>query len=720
VKLPSLSLKAKVINSFFIVVFISLISMGLAGYFNSKDLIQNSITSSHSVKISSKLRDIENHLKTIKDDLNFMTNLPAVAGSIRARDNDGIDKTTNSSYNQWISRFNNGIKSLMVIRPTYESVSLFDEEGYELARVGKTKEDGLHIFSIDDLLEEVSDAYFERSLKLKRNEVYASTFTFIKDNEGKVVKPKRAILNTSMNVRDPSEKVRGFVLIKIKASSLFSGIGRAAEEGANYYVLNSNGYFLHHTNIEKQFGHLEKEKKDKTVKMEFLLTDEVEKQLQSYNANFEFNKSILFSKSIKFGDNSWRIFGSLPLSFIDSKLTNMIILFSTVILVALVFSIAIAYFISNSISKSLISVTSDMAIESEKVSEVSTNIASNSDEISRSVTTQAEAIEQTSASLEEITQMNRSNLSNVSKSIEQANNSKEIAINGQKVITNMIETMKQITQSINQLRKQIDENSTDMEEIKNMISEISLKTQMINEIVFQTKLLSFNASVEAARAGEHGRGFAVVAEEVGKLANSSGAASKEISELITNSVKKVEMIVENSSNKMNALFSEGEAKVLEGSNMSKECGDVLESIVSHANGVVENISTISRQVEEQTQGVDGIGQAMIQLEEGTTQNSEIAKNGVESVKVLEEQSVILEKITAVLEKQVYGKSKKEAPAVEQESKAHASKKSFKQNILNFKFDMNNIFRKTKKDETMAGNHSDKEEIDKNNSNKKVS
>ncbi|MBC7465119.1 MAG: hypothetical protein H7256_03945 [Bdellovibrio sp.] len=50
------------------------------------------------------------------------------------------------------------------------------------------------------------------------------------------------------------------------------------------------------------------------------------------------------------------------------------------------------------------------------------------------------------------------------------------------------------------------------------MEEIGNKTKVINDIVFQTKLLSFNASVEAARAGEHGKGFAVVAEEVGKLA----------------------------------------------------------------------------------------------------------------------------------------------------------------------------------------------------------
>jgi hypothetical protein len=78
------------------------------------------------------------------------------------------------------------------------------------------------------------------------------------------------------------------------------------------------------------------------------------------------------------------------------------------------------------------------------------------------------------------------------------------------------------------------EGNRKISEIVELVKEIGNKTKVINDIVFQTKLLSFNASVEAARAGEHGKGFAVVAEEVGNLASMSGQASKEISALLEN------------------------------------------------------------------------------------------------------------------------------------------------------------------------------------------
>ena len=84
----------------------------------------------------------------------------------------------------------------------------------------------------------------------------------------------------------------------------------------------------------------------------------------------------------------------------------------------------------------------------------------------------------------------------------------------------------------------ISESTEDLDSINNSIRGIQ-KTQVINDIVFQTQLLSFNASIEAAKAGVHGKGFSVVAEEVGKLAVLSGTAASEISEILKESSKTI-------------------------------------------------------------------------------------------------------------------------------------------------------------------------------------
>ena len=103
---------------------------------------------------------------------------------------------------------------------------------------------------------------------------------------------------------------------------------------------------------------------------------------------------------------------------------------------------------------------------------------------------------------------------------------------GHKVIHDMTSAMNTLANTSNQLQN-----------ISGIFSKISSEANVINDIVFKTQLLSFNAFLEAARAGQHGSGFAVVAEEVGNLADSSGKAAKEIRSLLVDSQSNVEDIL---------------------------------------------------------------------------------------------------------------------------------------------------------------------------------
>ncbi|MCX7978832.1 MAG: methyl-accepting chemotaxis protein, partial [Bdellovibrionaceae bacterium] len=96
----------------------------------------------------------------------------------------------------------------------------------------------------------------------------------------------------------------------------------------------------------------------------------------------------------------------------------------------------------------------------------------------------------------------------------------------------MVGTSEQIKVSAQKFSEDMHGSIQELEAAMGVIRQVAKKTEVINEIVFQTKLLSFNASVEAARAGEAGKGFAVVAEEVGKLAKMSGDAATEISQIV--------------------------------------------------------------------------------------------------------------------------------------------------------------------------------------------
>lgn len=138
---------------------------------------------------------------------------------------------------------------------------------------------------------------------------------------------------------------------------------------------------------------------------------------------------------------------------------------------------------------------------------------------------------------------------------------------------------------------------------------------VIDSIAFQTNILALNAAVEAARAGEQGRGFAVVAQEVRTLAHRSANAAKEIKELISDSVSKVES---------------GTAQVAG----ARQTIDMVVEEIQRVASVMNDISSAS---EEQSTGIDQVCQAVMQMDQVTQQNAALVEESAaasESMKVM--------------------------------------------------------------------------------------
>jgi methyl-accepting chemotaxis protein len=195
-----------------------------------------------------------------------------------------------------------------------------------------------------------------------------------------------------------------------------------------------------------------------------------------------------------------------------------------------------------------------------------------------------------------------------------------------------------ISKSTEEFIQEISKSNDQYGEILNLIKDIAAKTQVINDIVFQTKLLSFNASVEAARAGDNGKGFAVVAEEVGNLASMSGKAATEISQLLENSLSQVDHIIQTTKSTSNLLAKKSHDKVTSGVLRARECIDSLNQIqltISKLNEMIEEISVASK---EQSVGVQEINRALNEMDQVTQSNSQVANEGGEYAKLLQIQS----------------------------------------------------------------------------------
>lgn len=160
-----------------------------------------------------------------------------------------------------------------------------------------------------------------------------------------------------------------------------------------------------------------------------------------------------------------------------------------------------------------------------------------------------------------------------------------------------------------------------MELINNSSEEIAEIVKVISEIAGQTNLLAFNAAIEAARAGEHGLGFSVVADEVRKLAERSSQATKDISKLINESVK----------------------RVAQGGEISKEAANSFRRIVDGVGKTTQAISEISVAAQEQQVAAKDVAQAIQQVADATEKSataSDVISNataelasGAESLKV---------------------------------------------------------------------------------------
>lgn len=321
------------------------------------------------------------------------------------------------------------------------------------------------------------------------------------------------------------------------------------------------------------------------------------------------------------------------------KIENMSIL---LFLVTALVSILLSYIFSKKISFNINNIANKLKINSSSLAQSSNLIANTSHNLSKSAIEQASSLQQTVSSMDEINSMIDKNSDAANSSTTFSKKSNTVALKGKQTVTEMISSINEISSATNEIASEMQKNSEDINNILTVISNIGEKTKIINDIVFQTKLLSFNASVEAARAGEHGKGFSVVAEEVGKLAQMSGKASEEIGQLLEQSIGQVKAVVDSTKNKVQILTSSSKSKVDLGNQKALECGIVLDEILENVVAVNNLINEIAVASNEQSMGVREISKAMQELDHATHENTTIAKESANISSQLKQEASSLE------------------------------------------------------------------------------
>lgn len=321
--------------------------------------------------------------------------------------------------------------------------------------------------------------------------------------------------------------------------------------------------------------------------------------------------------------------------------------------------------VSRAISKKLTLLADHLTQSSNQVSVAASSVSANGNKLASASTEQAAALQETVSAIEEISSMIAKNTENAKLSQTTASSSLTTAHAGHKLVEQLVHEVEEIERSTFELVDSVDQGNQEIGHIVSMISVIEQKTKIINDIVFQTKLLSFNASVEAARAGESGKGFAVVAEEVGNLAQTSGNAAKEIGDLLTSSIQRVQEIVAKSRESSSKQASTSKERVKRGLEVAKGCGESLSKILEEVKKVEHMAHEIATASQEQATGVSEVTKAMRQLDQVTQENASVSTSSAGSSEQLnrlaEKMKTLVDELYSTVQGSDLGATGREAP-----------------------------------------------------------
>lgn len=242
---------------------------------------------------------------------------------------------------------------------------------------------------------------------------------------------------------------------------------------------------------------------------------------------------------------------------------------------------------------------SEIRESASQVGAGSNQVAIASQSLAQGSTEQASALQQVTASIDDITEKTKVNAENAANANQLVRKTKENAEEGNQEMAQMVSAMHDINESSENISKII---------------------KTIDDIAFQTNILALNAAVEAARAGEHGKGFAVVAEEVRNLAAKSAEAASETAEMIEDSIQKVQ----------------------NGSELAERTEKMLVEISAAVDNTVNLIEEIASASGDQASALSQIVQAVNQVSQVVQQNSATSEQCAAASEELSNQAKNLE------------------------------------------------------------------------------
>ncbi|MGB8686443.1 MAG: methyl-accepting chemotaxis protein [Microcoleus sp.] len=591
----------------------TLIPVSIVGWYgisSSTAALQNLALITLSDSVNSSANQMINKFENLRADILFLRKTPPVQGMIRAREGNGVDTKTNSTYQDWVYRMQLTFSSMMEAKPYYMQLRYIDNKGKEIVRVDS---DGTNIKLIPDsqLQNKADRDYFSATMKLKPGEVYVSSLN-LNQESGKIEIPYKPTIRYATPIFNTKGERQGMVITNALGSTLIDMVKNFNPELSDKsFILNQDGYYLAHPNPKKEWG-LEL-KTNENVKNDYS-ADIVAKILSGGKGNID-NRALVISYHTVFtskqNTNKFLVIVDVsPKSLLFSSIESLQKISALIAIVSLAVVLGLGWFFLQQI----VALIRGLIYQ---ISSFSRQIESNMNRQEQIADRQFVSVNQTTITLDNLGRSSQQTAEQAEAVAAAARQALILAEEGTQMVEQTLNQMLNLREAVVAISKQ----NQRLGDSTSQIGNISTLASLVSDLASQTNMLALNAAVEAVRAGEYGKGFAVVASEIRKLADESQQAAQKINGIIPEIKGAIDSTVK--------ATEDSRKTVAAGVKTARDTAETFTGVREACNLVFGSNQQISFNIKQQAIAIQQVGDAMSSLKESASQTV----SGITQVKI---------------------------------------------------------------------------------------
>jgi methyl-accepting chemotaxis protein len=359
--------------------------------------------------------------------------------------------------------------------------------------------------------------------------------------------------------------------------------------------------------------------------------------VQSFK-NFEGDETLVVSRKLKIlPELTWTLVAQISKKEALASVSELNKWSFFVLLLGIGLVSIASWFAVSSIAQGFVLAGQGVSLNTEKVNGTSQSFSEIARVVAGGTQQQSSALDETSSSMEEMNAMVQKTRQLSLLSSQKAAVCSTNADEGEQKMMALVNSVVEVGRATSTAFESVRVNSNQsLTTVLNSFKEVESKTKVINEIAFQAKLLSFNASIEAARAGEHGKGFAVVAAEVGQLAGLVTRSASDINTLIAATTGNVAHLLAESKGLVDRSIETTGSQIAASQDEARQGLEFFKDLSSKIREINNEVMEVSSAADEQSRGIGEINKAILQISESNGNNVNMIEKLEAETKVLQE------------------------------------------------------------------------------------